>query len=162
MFFITWIHWLTNLHISSYLLGITVKELWIPLTFFWLLHSSDGFVLIVCKLEKMIPVRQGYFIMFINFLSAFFYNSWKHPIIFGYLFHVFEFLWLVDITPHKSDCMFLSYHVRMNVKELLARNRCNIWSLSDCNGTWTHNHLVRNRTLNHLAKLTKSLCNRFF
>ena len=27
--------------------------------------------------------------------------------------------------------------------------------LSDCNGTRTHNHLVRKRTLNHLAKLTK-------
>ena len=23
----------------------------------------------------------------------------------------------------------------------------------DCNGIWTHNHLVRKRTLNHLAKL---------
>ena len=27
--------------------------------------------------------------------------------------------------------------------------------LSDCNGTRTHNHLVRKRTLNHLAKLAK-------
>ena len=26
-------------------------------------------------------------------------------------------------------------------------------TLSDCNGTRTHNHLVRKRTLNHLAKL---------
>ena len=26
-------------------------------------------------------------------------------------------------------------------------------SLNDCNGTLTHNHLVRKRTLNHLAKL---------
>ena len=25
--------------------------------------------------------------------------------------------------------------------------------LSDCNGTRTHNHLIRKRTLNHLAKL---------
>ena len=29
--------------------------------------------------------------------------------------------------------------------------------LSDCNETWTHNHLVRKRTLNHLAKLAKWL-----
>ena len=28
----------------------------------------------------------------------------------------------------------------LNVKELLARNRREIWSLSDCNGTRTHNH----------------------
>ena len=49
-------------------------------------------------------------------------------------------------------CMFLSCHVRvsewmhtyscLNVKELLARSRREIWSLSDCNWTRTHNHLV--------------------
>ena len=31
--------------------------------------------------------------------------------------------------------------------------RRNTWSLSDSNGTRTHNHLVRNRTLSHLAKV---------
>ena len=41
----------------------------------------------------------------------------------------------------------------LNVKELLARGRCEIWSLSDCNWTRSHNHLVYKRTLNHLAKL---------
>ena len=45
----------------------------------------------------------------------------------------------------------------LNVKELLARNSCDIWNLSDCNWTRTHNHLVRKRTLNHLAKLAKWL-----
>ena len=34
----------------------------------------------------------------------------------------------------------------LNVKELLAPNRCNIWSLNDCNKTWTHNHLVCGNT----------------
>ena len=29
---------------------------------------------------------------------------------------------------------------------------------SDCNWTRTHNHLVRKQTLNHLAKLTKRVC----
>ena len=43
----------------------------------------------------------------------------------------------------------------LNVKELLARNRREIWSLSDCNWTRTHNHLVHKRTLNHLAKLVE-------
>ena len=43
----------------------------------------------------------------------------------------------------------------LNVKEVLARNRCKIWSLTDCNWTWTHNHLVRKPTVNHFAKLTK-------
>ena len=40
----------------------------------------------------------------------------------------------------------------LNVKELLARNRRGIWTLSDNHGIRTHNHLVRKRTLNHLAK----------
>ena len=43
----------------------------------------------------------------------------------------------------------------LNVKGLLARSRLEIWSLSDCNWTRTHNHLVRNQTLYHLAKLAK-------
>ena len=41
----------------------------------------------------------------------------------------------------------------LNVKKLLAGNRREIWSLTDCNGTQTQNYLVRKRTLNHLAKL---------
>ena len=39
----------------------------------------------------------------------------------------------------------------LNVKELLAQNRWDIWSLNDCNRIWIHNHLLRKRTLNHLA-----------
>ena len=34
----------------------------------------------------------------------------------------------------------------LNVKEPLARNRRDIWSLSDCNGTRIHNHWVCKRT----------------
>ena len=45
----------------------------------------------------------------------------------------------------------------LDVKELLARNRREIWSLSDCNWIRTHNRLVRKGTLNHLAKLAKWL-----
>ena len=45
----------------------------------------------------------------------------------------------------------------LNVKELLARGRREIWSLSDCNLTRTHNHLVHKQTLNHLTKLAKRL-----
>ena len=40
----------------------------------------------------------------------------------------------------------------LNVKELLAQSRCEIWSLSDCNCTRTHSDLVHKQTLNHLAK----------
>ena len=45
------------------------------------------------------------------------------------------------------NCMFLS----CNVKQCLARNRCDLWSSSDCNEMRNHNHLVCKRTLSHLA-----------
>ena len=43
----------------------------------------------------------------------------------------------------------------LNIKELLARNRRNIFSFCDCKKTRTQNHLFRKKTLSHLAKLTK-------
>ena len=52
----------------------------------------------------------------------------------------------------QSESTLYSYQ---NVKELLARSRHEIWSLSDCNWTRTRNHLVRKRTFPHLAKLAK-------
>ena len=45
-------------------------------------------------------------------------------------------------------------YICLNVKERLARNRRGIWCLSDCNGTRTHNHLVRKRTLNTHSSFT--------
>ena len=45
----------------------------------------------------------------------------------------------------------------LNIKELLAQNMPDIWSLSHCKRTRTHNHLVGKQTLNHLVKLTKRL-----
>ena len=45
----------------------------------------------------------------------------------------------------------------LNVMELLAQNRREIWSLSVWNWTRTNKHLFRNRALNHLAQLTKWL-----
>ena len=43
----------------------------------------------------------------------------------------------------------------LNFKKLLARNRRDIWSLGNWNGTRTHNLLIRKQTLNHLAKLAE-------
>ena len=75
-------------------------------------------------------------------------------------------LWVLICTVHLTVC---SNHVTyafqseptlsscLNAKELLAWNRRGIWSLSHCNWTRTNNHLVRKRTLNHLAKLAGSL-----
>ena len=45
----------------------------------------------------------------------------------------------------------------LNVKELFARNKRDIWSLTASNGIRIHNYLIRKRTLNHLAKLAKRL-----
>ena len=84
-------------------------------------------------------------------------------------------LWVLICTLQLTVC---SYHVTyafhdsestlyscLNVKELLARNRRDIWNLSDCKGTRTHNHIVRKRTLNHLAELSGcgfgSFCSHF-
>ena len=53
------------------------------------------------------------------------------------------------VNPHSIVCL--------NVKILLARSRRRIWILSDSNEFRTHSHLVRKRTINHLAKLAKWL-----
>ena len=53
------------------------------------------------------------------------------------------------VNPHSIVCL--------NVKERLAQSRRHIWSLTDSNRIQTLNHLVRKRTLNHLAKLAKWL-----
>ena len=45
----------------------------------------------------------------------------------------------------------------LDVKELLAQNRCNIWSLNDNNGVGTPNHLVCKQTYHYLSKLVKRL-----
>ena len=67
-------------------------------------------------------------------------------------------IWLyVIIMSRTSFRVNLHFVVYLSVKELLARSRRHIWSLSDCNGIRTHNHFVRKRTLNHLAKLVKWL-----
>ena len=93
---------------------------------------------------------------------------WKQLIkrsdIFNLIFNILssEVTYIVNIQRKYTVC---SYHVTyafqiestmyscLNVKKPLVRNRCDIWNLSDCNGTWTQNHLVCKQTLNRLAKL---------
>ena len=75
---------------------------------------------------------------------------------------------IFDIDDCFLSYMFLPCHVHvsewihtlyscLNVKEIFARSRCEIWSLSDCNWTRTHCHLNHKRTLNHSASLAKWL-----
>ena len=47
--------------------------------------------------------------------------------------------------------------IYLNVKELHAQSRREIWILSNCNWTRTHNHLVHQEMPNHLAKLANWL-----
>ena len=49
--------------------------------------------------------------------------------------------------------MNLCPYSSLTVKELLAQNRRDIWSLSDTNNIRTHNHLVQKRIPNHLVEL---------
>ena len=80
-------------------------------------------------------------------------------IFFDYFFFltiIFTCLYVI-IMSRTSFKVNLYSIVCLNVKELLARSRRYIWSLSEFNGIRTHNHLVRKRTLNHLAKLAKWL-----
>ena len=66
------------------------------------------------------------------------------------------FIMLVVCSNHVTDAFQSesTLYSCLDVKELLARSRRKIWSLSDCIWTRTHNHLVHKRILNHLAKLT--------
>ena len=61
--------------------------------------------------------------------------------------------WVVNYEQHRFDIAA----GEDNDKSMLLDTNCEelaIPSLSDCNETRTHNHLVCKRTLNYLAKLT--------
>ena len=60
--------------------------------------------------------------------SSFVNNIWGLTVCYYHITYAFQ-----------SESVFC---VCLNVKELLTRNRCEIWSLSDCNGNRTHNHSV--------------------
>lgn len=48
-------------------------------------------------------------------------------------------------------------HSCLNLKKLNARNRYDVWNVSDGSGIRTHNHLLHKQRLNHLSKLAKGL-----
>ena len=63
-------------------------------------------------------------------------------------------LWLYVLVMSHMHFRLNPHYSCLNVKELFARSRHQIWKLSGCNWTWSHSHLVHKQTLNHLAKLT--------
>ena len=70
----------------------------------------------------------------------------------------FFYFWLYVLVMSRAHFRVNPHSiVYLNVKELLAQSRHEIWSFSDCNWTRTQNHLVRKQTLNHLTKLAMSV-----
>ena len=47
----------------------------------------------------------------------------------------------------------------LHVKELLARNMCDIWKVSDPNWIQTHNNLVHKQTISFLKNRKRLFCN---
>ena len=65
---------------------------------------------------------------------------------------------LLTVFSYYVMCAFhseITLYIYLNIKELLAQNRTNIWSLIDCKGTRTQYLLVHKLKINHLDKLTK-------
>ena len=71
--------------------------------------------------------------------------------------HISKYWLFVIIMTRTSFKVNLHPTVCLNVKELLARSRRHIRSLSDSNGIRTSNHLVCKWTLTDLAKLVSLL-----
>ena len=90
--------------------------------------------------------------MLLEFLVRFWYRVWigrsflnpMIPMSFVRQFQYWLYAIIISRTRFQSESRLYSF---LYVKELLARNRRNIWSLSDSNGIRIHNHLVRKRTL---------------
>ena len=69
-----------------------------------------------------------------------------------------RFIWLYIIIMSRTSFRVYPHSiVFLNIKELLAQSRREIWILSDCSWTRTNNHLVRKGRLNYLAKVAKWL-----
>ena len=65
------------------------------------------------------------------------------PMSFVRQFQYWLYAIIISRTRFQSESRLYSF---LYVKELLARNRCKIWSLSDSNGIRIHNHLVRKKS----------------
>ena len=80
--------------------------------------------------------------------------KWLSCILSNYLYSAFNCSSCHFTYAFQSESTLYSC---LDVKELLALSRHEIWRLSDCNWTRTRNHLVHKGTLNPLAKLAKWL-----
>ena len=86
-------------------------------------------------------------------ISLNFLNDWAKFWVLIFLVHLI-ICYYHDTYAFQSES---TLYICLNVKKFFDQNRRDIWYLSNFNGTRTHNHLVRTRTLNILAELTKWL-----
>ena len=96
-----------------------------------------------------------------------FFGAWQCDIFWLTSFKSSIRAWLIKQSRVARNFLIAcsSYHVTstfwnectlsscLNVKELLNRNRCDIWSLSNCNRSQFHNHFFQKWKLNHLVPL---------
>ena len=76
--------------------------------------------------------------------------KWLRYVLSTYLYSAFDCMFLLCHVPVSEWIHTITLYSCLNIKELLAQNRCRIWSLSGNNGTRTHNHLARKRTLERI------------
>ena len=90
--------------------------------------------------------------VFISFPSTTWRSAW-------YFLKVKTGLFSARYSQWENTCLLLSisgfFYYWITLLNTACQNRRNIWNLSDCNGILFYNHLVHNRTLNLLVRLTK-------
>ena len=75
---------------------------------------------------------------------------WLSCVLSTYLYNAFDYIIIMSCTRFREN---LHSIVCLKIKKLLAQSRCHIWSRSDSNMIWIHNHLVHKQTVNYLCKL---------
>ena len=90
-------------------------------------------------LEDCISVEKLLRILILRILTVCYYHATYADVTYCHV--------CVRVNLHSIDAT--------NVKELLGWNRNDVWSLNYSNWIWTHYHLARKRTLNHLVKLAR-------
>ena len=91
--------------------------------------------------------------------------SYKFSEEISYSAHEYCFFLILNLKKMLFLIVLVMTHTRFRVNPhsmvtWMSRNsllEAETWRLSDCNWTWTQNHLVVNWTLNHLAKLEKKM-----
>ena len=98
-----------------------------------------------CNLGIQYMISNG--LCFSRVCNSLFSQNWRLPEIKS-LDHLTVCSYHVTYTFQSESTL----HGCLNVKELLVQNRCEMWILSECSCTRTHNHLVHKRTFSHFSQ----------